>query len=129
MLGNILQRLPKPLRWGQCLLALVIFIYYALKPFHGPGGSVVFPAAMHYIGNVLLMLSVAVAFYPERPLWVLFTGSLIFSISIEGTQALTATRDANLFDVFTNALGIFTGLGMIKAMGYRKEEIIKPAES
>lgn len=120
-LENLIQALPKPLRWGQCLLALVIFTYYALKPFHGPGGAIVLPAAMHFIGNVLLMLSVAVAFYPERPLWILFAGSLIFSIGMEGAQALTATRDANLFDVLTNALGIVTGLGIIKAIECRKE--------
>lgn len=102
------SRLFLYIRLGQFALALAIFAFAALMPGkYVPGVSS--DKTMHFIGNLLLMLSACVALMGRMKLGVLLLMLMPYSLLIEASQSLTPGRQVDLKDVFANMLGLGVG--------------------
>ena len=96
------------IRLGQFALALAIFAFAALMPGkYVP--SVSTDKTMHFIGNVLLMLSACVALMGRMKLGLLLLMLIPYSLLIEASQWLTPGRQVDLKDVVANMLGLGAG--------------------
>jgi VanZ family protein len=96
------------IRLGQFALALAIFAFAALMPGkYVPTVST--DKTMHFIGNMLLMLSACVALMGRMKLGLLLLMLIPYSLLIEASQWLTPGRQVDLKDVVANMLGLGAG--------------------
>lgn len=100
------------LRILQFVGALCVFSFAALMPssyvnVHHSDSS------MHFLGNMLLFLSAALACYGRIRLPALLILLLPYSLAIEFAQWLTPSRQVDPRDMFVNVLGLVTGLGVV----------------
>ena len=106
------------LRRGQLFVALGVFAYMALSSSPGVWTSALSDKLLHFLGNLLLIGSIWVAFFGSinGRLAILF--AVIYSLTIESFQALTTMRHPDLFDAAANLLGIFVGFGVCRLSGH-----------
>jgi len=104
----------RKLRQSQLLVALTIFTYMALSSSPMQISAILSDKLLHFVGNLLLIGSIWVAFFGaiNGRRAVLF--AIIYSLSIESIQALTKSRQPDLADAFANLLGIFIGFGICR---------------
>lgn len=96
-------------RQTQFLLAIVIFSTLSLIPNPDKITMGTSDIALHFIGNVLLILSAWVACLGRYDAWMPLLFSIPYSILIELSQGLTEYRQPELLDVVANICGLATG--------------------
>lgn len=102
------SRLFLYIRFGQFALALAIFACAALMPGEYVPG-VASDKTMHFIGNLLLMLSACVALMGRMKLGLLLLMLIPYSLLIEASQWFTPGRQMDIKDVTANMLGLGVG--------------------
>ena len=96
------------IRLGQFALALAIFAFAALMPGkYVP--TVTTDKTMHFIGNMLLMLSACVALMGRMKLGLLVLMLIPYSLVIEASQWFSPDRQVDWRDVVANMLGLGVG--------------------
>jgi len=96
------------IRLGQFALALAIFAFAALMPGkYVP--TVTTDKTMHFVGNILLMLSACVALMGRMKLGVLVLMLIPYSLAIEASQWFSPDRQVDWRDVVANMLGLGVG--------------------
>ena len=96
------------IRLGQFAFALAIFAFAALMPGkYVPAVST--DKTMHFIGNMLLMLSACVALMGRMKLGLLLLMLIPYSLLVEASQWFTPGRQVDLKDVVANMLGLGAG--------------------
>lgn len=103
------SRLFLCLRIGQFLLALAVFAFVALVPGDYIKDISTTDKSMHFIGNVLLMLSACVALMGRMKLVVLLLLLTPYSLLIEAGQWLSPGRHVDIKDVGANMAGLIAG--------------------
>lgn len=111
------SRLFLYIRLGQFILALAIFAGAALMPGeYVPHVST--DKTMHFVGNMLLMLSACVALMGRMKLGVLLLMLIPYSLLVEAGQWLAPGRQVDLKDVVANMLGLGAGYVVSHAIEY-----------
>ncbi|TVZ37800.1 VanZ like protein [Alteromonadaceae bacterium 2753L.S.0a.02] len=98
------------LRYSQLVAAIAIFAYFALRPPTPQQAHEWFNVTAHFSGNVLLALSVWLAFLGRWKLRYLLVCAFCYSMAIEMAQGLTPARSPNLNDAMVNTAGLFVGV-------------------
>ncbi len=96
-------------RQMQFLLAIVIFSTLALMPNPDKINLGISDFALHFAGNVLLILSAWVACLGRYDAWMPLLFAIPYSILIELSQGLTAYRQPGLYDILANISGLAVG--------------------
>ncbi len=100
------------LRVLQFILALGIFSFAALMPnTYVPGQHS--DTSLHFLGNLLLFLSAAVACYGRIRMTTLLVLLLPYSIAIELAQGLTPSRQVDPKDMLINVIGLLLGCTLV----------------
>ncbi|MBC6904438.1 VanZ family protein [Saccharophagus sp. K07] len=97
------------IRIGQFLIALAVFSTFALMPAEYVKGVATSDKSLHFMGNLLLMLSACVALMGRLKLVVLLLLLIPYSIAMEFGQWLSPGRHFDPRDMVANILGLVTG--------------------
>lgn len=92
----------------QFFVALGIFSYAALMP----SDSITPPKCdycLHFVGNVLLILSAFVATYGRYKIILFLFGLIPYSVAMELSQHFTRTRQVDPTDLSANLFGLIAG--------------------
>ncbi len=98
-------------RWlcvSQFFLAIAIFTYLALMPFPQLPAHTT-DKELHFIGNLLLMLSAYVATAGRFKVGLIILVLLPYSAAVEFSQYFTKTRQVDMHDLLANFLGLLSG--------------------
>ncbi|MBX2858989.1 MAG: VanZ family protein [Cellvibrionaceae bacterium] len=97
------------IRQAQFVLAVVIFAVLVLIPNPSALGLSQNDFFLHFIGNMLLILSAWVACIGRYGPIVPLIFAIPYSVALELSQFLTASRTPQLIDVLANVAGLLTG--------------------
>ncbi|WNO09492.1 VanZ family protein [Teredinibacter sp. KSP-S5-2] len=97
------------IRQTQFLVAIAIFSTLSLIPNPDSLGINASNTALHFIGNILLILSAWVACLGRYNIWMPLLFAIPYSILIELSQGLTATRQPEVVDILANIAGLAVG--------------------
>lgn len=115
------------IRLGQFALALTIFAVAALMPGkYVPTVST--DKTMHFVGNMLLMLSACVALMGRMKLGLLLLMLIPYSLLIEASQSFTPGRQVDLKDVTANMLGLGFGYLLSHLIEHLWNRVNRPSE-
>lgn len=119
------SRLFLYIRLGQFILALAIFAFFALMPGkYVPNVSS--DKTMHFLGNMLLMLSACIALMGRMKLGVLLLMLIPYSLLLEAGQWFAPGRQVDLKDVVANMLGLGTGYVLSHLIEYGWNRLNRP---
>lgn len=111
--------IPRKVRWPGLLVfvaAVVFTLYAALAPGDDTAGLIPWDKAKHFIVFYGLTFLAAMAL-PKSRWWKIAAVLLVFGIAIEILQGLPIVgRDADVFDIVADALGIGFFFGPIIAI-------------
>ncbi|WP_418314690.1 VanZ family protein [Piscinibacter sakaiensis] len=113
--SSLLPLQQRTLRWGFWICALVVLVLSLL-----PGEKIHMPTtgwdkADHLLAY-MAMAALGCLAWPKRVLLVL-AALLLFGIVIEGLQAMTGYRSAELRDVVAELIGLAMGFGLAWGVG------------
>lgn len=97
------------IRQVQFILAVIIFAVLVLIPNPSALGLSQNDILLHFIGNMLLILSAWVACIGRYGPIVPLIFAIPYSVALELSQFLTASRTPQLSDVLANVAGLFAG--------------------
>ena len=97
------------IRQAQFILAVIIFAVLVLIPNPASLGLSQNDLILHFIGNVLLILSAWVACLGRYGPIVPLIFAIPYSVALELSQFLTASRTPQLMDVGANVAGLLAG--------------------
>jgi len=104
------------LRQAQFILAVIIFATLVLIPNPRELGLSQDDFVLHFIGNVLLILSAWVACLGRYGPIVPLVFAIPYSVTLELSQFLTDSRTPQLMDLAANVSGLLTGFVIALAL-------------
>jgi VanZ family protein len=117
--------IPRTIRWPRLLVfigAVAFTLFAALSPADDNAGLIPWDKAKHFLAFYGLTFLATIAL-PKSRWWKITGVLLVFGVAIEILQALPIVgRDADVFDVVADALGIGFFFGPMTVYSRLKEE-------
>jgi VanZ family protein len=112
------MRLSTWARAAFWIAAATMLVFSLLPPSNIPSGLHFWDKAQHALGFAVLGIFGIVAAFPLR---LLYPGLLAWGAAIEGLQALTTWRHADISDWLADAIGIVLAHGIYTLWKYKRK--------